>query len=341
MLNRLEQLGRAKKFLLAAAGTAALAGPLAIGLLIGAGNIAAIQAQSPASAGQKFEVASIHPCDAKSVDPGLKEMGGLGDTGPAPNRVIKKCVTVMSLLKDAYVIFANGQSRSALLQVPPIEGAPAWMSSEHYTIQATTEGTPGQPMMLGPMMQSLLEQRFHLKLHREIRTGPAYEMTVAKGGPKLKANDGSCMIDVPTAAVPRDPTTGHPLPGLGHDTRVPPPSAGQPCHVIFSLDDGPNRLLVTRGMTLGEFSAWLFQMTDHTVVDKTGLTGKYDIRLEYLPEQTASQIGAGDDANESSDTQPEATLLTAIQEQLGLKLTTVKGTRQVIVIDHIEKPSAN
>jgi bla regulator protein BlaR1 len=343
MLSRFEQLSGAKKLLLAAAATVALAGPITVGLLLAAGNVAAIQAQSQATA-QKFEVASIHPCDSKSVDPSLKEMGGLGDTGPAPNRVIKKCVTAMSLLQDAYVIFADGQSRAAMMQVPPIEGAPAWMSSEHYTLQATTEGTPGQPMMLGPMMQSLLEDRFKLKLHRETRSGPAYEMTVAKGGSKLKANNGSCMIDVPAAAAPRDPTTGHPLPGLGPETRVAPPAPGEPCHVILSLNDGPNRLLVTRGMTLDEFSAWIFHMTDHTVIDKTGLAGKYDIRLEYLPDQTASRIGAGDDSNESPEsagTQPEATLLTAVQQQLGLKLTSVTGTRQIIVIDHIERPSAN
>jgi uncharacterized protein (TIGR03435 family) len=92
-------------------------------------------------------------------------------------------------------------------------------------------------------------------------------------------------------------------------------------------------------MTMDEFSGWLYHMTDHTVVDKTGLTGKYDIRLEYLP--AASAVTVGDDPNESADTQPEATLSTAIQQQLGLKLVGVKGTRQIIVIDHIEKPSGN
>jgi uncharacterized protein (TIGR03435 family) len=341
MVNRFKQLSRAKKLLLAAAGTAALAGPVAIGLLIGAGNITVVRAQSPVSAGQKFEVASIHPCDSKAVDPSLREMGGLGDVGPAPNRVIRRCVTVMSLLKDAYIIFANGQSRSLAIQAPPIEGAPGWMSSDHFTVEATADGTPGQPMMLGPMMQSLLEDRFQLKLHRETRSGPAYELTVAKGGPKLTANNGSCAVDVPPSAAPRDPATGRPLPGFGPGARAPQPGPGQPCHFVFSLNNGPNQLLVTRGMTLDEFSAWLFHVTGRTIVDKTGLTGKYDIRLEYLPDETGSRTNVSDGPNESADTQPEVTLTTAIQEQLGLKLTSVKGTRQIIVIDHIEKPSGN
>jgi bla regulator protein blaR1 len=341
MSNRFEQLSRAKKSLLAAAGTAALAGPVAIGLLIGAGNVTVTRAQSPVSAGQKFEVASIHPCDSKVVVPALREMGGLGDVGPSPNRVIRKCVTAMSLLQDAYVIFADGQNRSFGIQAPPIEGAPAWISSDHYTIEAEAEGTPGQPMMLGPMMQSLLEDRFHLKLHRETRSGPAYELTVAKGGPKLNENNGSCAYDVPPAAVPRDPATGGPLAGFAPRGRASQPGPGQPCHFIFFLNNGPNRLLVTRGMTLDEFSAWLFKVTGRTIVNKTGLTGKFDVRLEYLPEQPTAAIAVGDNSNEAADTQPEATLLTAIQQQLGLKLTAVKGTRQIIVIDHIEKPSGN
>jgi uncharacterized protein (TIGR03435 family) len=65
------------------------------------------------------------------------------------------------------------------------------------------------------------------------------------------------------------------------------------------------------------------------------------MRLEYLPDDNSSRINAGDHPNEPADIQPEATLFTAIEQQLGLKLATVKGTREVIVIDHIEKPSGN
>jgi bla regulator protein blaR1 len=346
MLNRLEQLTRAKKLLLAAAGTAALVGPVAIGLLIAAANVtvgaaavgAQVEAQSPALPAQKFEVAAIHPCDRNTPAPGLREMGGLGDTGPSPNLVIKKCVTVMTLLKDAYITFADGRQRAFGVQAPPIEGSPAWLSSERYTVEAKADGTPGQPMMLGPMMQSLLEDRFHLKFHRETRTGPAYELTVAKGGAKLKENTGSCDYDVPSTAIPRDPTTGVPLRGFAARGQASPPGPGQSCHFIFFLNHGPNELLVTRGFTLDEFSAWLYSVTGRTIVNKTGLTGKFDIRLEYLPAASAVTVA---DASSNSDIQPEATLLTAIQQQLGLKLTSIQGTRQIIVIDHIEKPSGN
>jgi bla regulator protein BlaR1 len=340
MLNRFEQLSRAKKFLLACAGTAVLLAPIAIGLLIAAGNVTVIQAQSPVPSGEKFEVAAIHPCDRNVVAP-LREMGGLGDTGPSPNLVIKKCVTVMTLFEDAYFTFADGESRSDAIQSPTIEGAPAWMSSDRYTIEAKAEGTPGQPMMLGPMMQSLLEDRFHLKLHRETRSGPAYELTVAKGGPKLRASSGSCAIDVPPAAVPRDPATGNPIFAPDGHFRAPQPAPGQPCHLILMLNNGPNKLLETRGMSLDAFSAWLFKVTGRTIVNKTGLTGKFDIHLEYLPDQPIAPTPFGADPNESANIQPEATLPTALEQQLGLKLVPIKGTRQIIVIDHIERPSGN
>ena len=338
MLNRFAQLSRAKKLLLIAAGMAALVGPVVIGLLIGAASAPVAQAQSPVSPVQKFEAAAIHPCGRDAGEPGLREMGGLGDTGPSPNLIIKKCVTVMSLFKDAYIIFANGQSRAFGVQAPPIEGAPAWLSSERYTVEAKAEGTPGQPMMLGPMMQSLLEDRFHLKLHRETRSGPAYELTVVKGGPKLKENNGSCDYDVPTAAIPRDPATGNSMPGFAARGRASQPDPGQPCHFMFFLNDGPNELFVTRGLTLDEFSAWLFSVTGRPIVNKTGLTGKFDIRLEYLPASSAVTTAA--DAS-GTDIQPEATLLPAVKQQLGLQLTSVQGTRQIIVIDHIERPSGN
>jgi uncharacterized protein (TIGR03435 family) len=246
----------------------------------------------------------------------------------------------MTLLKDAYVLFADGRNRSpSSVQIPPIERAPAWISSDLYTIDAKAEGTPGQPTMLGPMMRSLLEDRFHLKLHRETRSGPAYDLTVAKGGSRLRNTNGTCSVDVPPAAVPRDPATGRPIFAGG---RVSTPSQpGVPCRLKFNLRNGPNQLFVSSSTTIDELCSYLSLVTGHTILDKTGLTGKFDIRLEYLPDDLTSGINAGDHPNGPPDTQPGATLFTAIEQQLGLKLTAVKGTREIIVIDHIEKPSGN
>jgi hypothetical protein len=233
MLNRgLQRLSHAKKLVIAGAGTAALAGPVTIGLLIGVAGAPVIRAQSTR---QKFEVASIHTCGPNEVVP-LREGGGLGNIGPSPNRVTRNCVTVMSLLLDAYVIFADGQTRQpSSVQMPPIERAPTWISSNLYTIDAKADGAPGQAAMLGPMMQSLLEDRFHLKLHRETRSGPALDLIVAKGGSRLKNNNGTCTVDVPSSAVPRDSTTGRPVAGFSSGRVSPPSQPGVPCRLRFNL----------------------------------------------------------------------------------------------------------
>jgi uncharacterized protein (TIGR03435 family) len=339
MLNRsLQRLNRVKKLLLAGSGTASLAGPVAIGLLIGVGSAPVIRAQSTR---QKFEVASIHACDVNAVVP-LREGGGLGEVGPSPNRVTRNCVTVMSLLQTAYVMFADAENRTASsVQMPPIERAPAWISSDLYTIEAVAEGTPGQPTMLGPMMQSLLEDRFHLKLHRETRSGAAFELTVAKGGSRLKDNNGTCSVDVPSAAVPRDATSGRPVSGFPSGRVSPPIQPGVPCRLRLNLRNGPNQLFLSSAMPIEQFCAYLSRATGRTIVDRTELKGKFDIRLEYLPDRPNPGPAAVDQSDASAEIQPGASLFTALEQQLGLKLVPVKGTREVIVIDHVEKPSGN
>jgi uncharacterized protein (TIGR03435 family) len=191
------------------------------------------------------------------------------------------------------------------------------------------------------MMQSLLEDRFHLKLHRETRSGPAFELTVAKGGSKLKNNDGTCSVDVPSAAVPRDEATGRPIPGFSSGRVSPPTQPGVPCRLRLNLKNGPNQLFLSSATTMEGFCSFLSRVTRHTIIDKTELSGKYDIRLEYLPEQTTPGRTAAEQPDRPADIQPAPSLFTAIEQQLGLKLVPVKGTRQVIVIDHVEKPSGN
>src|SRR5262249_47372554 len=102
------------------------------------------------------------------------------------------CTTVFNLINGAYVLFADGhvnpQSRV------PIEGGPSWIHTSRYRIDAKADGAQSQGMMHGPMLQTLLEDRFKLKIHRETREVPAYALTVAKGGIKLNTfKEGSCI----------------------------------------------------------------------------------------------------------------------------------------------------
>jgi uncharacterized protein (TIGR03435 family) len=303
-------------------------------LLMGLGGAGYIHAQ------QKFEVASIHSCGANAVVP-LREGGGLGDAGPSPNRVTRTCVTVLSLLQTAYVIFADGENRAlSSVQMPPIEKAPAWLSSDLYTIEATAEGAPGQAVMLGPMMQSLLEDRFHLKLHRETRSGPAFELTAAKGGPRLTENHGSCSVDVPATAIPRD-TRGRPVSAFSNGHVSAPNTPEAPCRLRFNLRNGPNQIFLSSAIGMDEFCAYLSRATGRTIIDRTDIGGKFDIRLEYLSERPHLGPPSVEPGEGAAEIQPAASLFTALEQQIGLKLVPVKGTRQVIVIDHVEKPSRN
>ena len=100
-------------------------------------------------------------------------------------------------------------------------------------------------------------------------------------------------------------------------------------------------LFVASAMTLDAFSSHLARVTRRTVIDRTGLSGQFDLRLEYLPDQATPGSASPDHPDASAEVQPGASLFTALEQQLGLKLVPVKGTRQAIVIDHIEKPSGN
>jgi uncharacterized protein (TIGR03435 family) len=352
MLNRrLAELNRAKKFLLAGAGAAALAGPVFIGLLMSAGTIPEMHAQAPKPPSiaptQKFEAASIRPCDAGAAARGGRgdergEGGGLGDAW-SPGRITRTCVTAMTLIQDAFIRFADGKTEPTFaMRMPPIDGAPGWATSDLFTLEAKAEGNASRPAMFGPMLQSLLQERFGLRLHYETKIVPTWELTVAKGGSKLRATvdqPGKCSLDLPPGMSAKG-SDGLPLPGFspeGH-MNLPAPPPGQPCHMMITLMHGPNSFLVGKALPLDELTAYLVRATGRPVIDKTGLRGKFDIVLEFAPEATTASPSVASLSGRSSDA---PMLVTAIEEQLGLKLVSAKGPRDFIVIDRIERPSGN
>ena len=306
-----------------------------------------IQAQAPkpepVALKQKFEVASIRRCDAAVAARGGRGSSG-GEGGPgawSPGRITMKCVTAKTLLQDAYILYADGKTEprfSGPLRMPPIQGAPDWVSSDLYTVEAKAEGNSNKPTMFGPMMQSLMEDRFGVKLHYETKIVPSWDLILAKGRSKLRPTveeAGTCTLDLPPGMNHKGPD-GMPLPAFSPDGHfnIPKRPTGEPCHVLMTLMHGPNGFLVGKAITLEELSAYLVRATDRPVTDKTGLTGKFDVVLEFAPDDTTAASRSG----ESSDV---PTLVTAVEEQLGLKLVAARGPRDFIVIDHIEKPSGN
>jgi uncharacterized protein (TIGR03435 family) len=196
------------------------------------------------------------------------------------------------------------------LHAKQIVGAPDWFGTDLYDIDGVADA-PGRPSLkqMGEMMQDLLTDRFALKFHHEQRELSVYAIQVAPGGPKMKE----------TTAGPNDPQ------GFG----------------FRALGD-----LSVRNMTMKEFATWMqSSVMDKPVVDQTGLTAKYDFQLKWTPDdsQFAQFRGTNGPVQPPAGDNPDAppSLYTATQEQLGLKITATKAMDDVIVIDHVEKPSAN
>ena len=183
------------------------------------------------------------------------------------------------------------------LQEREITGAPDWFDSEAYDI-AAQPGGEGEPSIKQwqSMVKKLMADRFQLKFHYEGRELPVYVLTVAKNGSKMTRSQG-------------DPNAP---PGLGF---------------------GPPGNMGATNATMADFAGAMQQgALDRPVVDQTGLTGRFDLRLRWTPAEMSSET-------QSADAPPD--LFTAIQEQLGLKLVSTRTPVDVIVIDRVERPSAN
>ncbi len=190
------------------------------------------------------------------------------------------------------------------VQMKQIVGGADWMNNDRYDIAGVPDkdGVPS-PLQLKVMIRKLLAERFKLTFHHEKRELAAYVLTVAKDGPKL----------TPTQL-------NGPLPGLG-------------------FRPGPDGLMLgVRNGTMTDFTGFLqILVLDRPVVDQTGLTGKYDFQFKFTPDD--SQFN-GHPPHLPEQTEAAPDLFKAIQV-LGLKLDAEKTPVDVIVIDHVEKPSAN
>jgi uncharacterized protein (TIGR03435 family) len=199
------------------------------------------------------------------------------------------------------------------LHAKQIVGAPDWAGKDLFDVDGVPD-VPGMPSskQIQILLQKLLADRFQLKFHNEQRELAVYAITVAPGGPKLTK----------TTAGPNDPG--------GFGIR------------------GPNSQGVTvsaRNLTMADFATWMqASVTDRPMVDQTGLKDHYDFQLKWTPDdsQFAQFRGAGmtiPPPSDAADAPPS--LYTAVQEQLGLKIEATKAPDDVMVIDHVEKPSAN
>jgi uncharacterized protein (TIGR03435 family) len=305
----------AKKVAPAVAAVAALAAPVVVGMM----NAPLIRAQSsssvpsPATAKPKFEVASVNPGDRRAAG-GSGSKSEEGDVrGPGfevePKRFVATNVNLFTLVVKAYGL----NSCRPLLRDTCIllSGGPGWFRKDGFDIAAKMPGdTPdytlmqfqnGQAPQLQLMLQALLADRFHLKVHGEKKQLPVFALTVGNKGSRLKKAEES---ERPQLAF-----------------RPPAQSNGE--EMVK---------LVVQNSSIQQLTDLLSIFMDRPVLNQTGLKDKYDFTLDYeanadAPSPLTAVTGPG--------------LFRSLQEQAGLKLEATKDSVEVLVVDHVEKPSEN
>jgi uncharacterized protein (TIGR03435 family) len=278
----------------------------------------------------KFEVTSVKP--------NMTGRGGLEDVPPT-GRVSFTGVTFRTLMNAAYRV-----------QAFQIIGGPAWLAVDRFDVQASPppdfHPEPVKPCFVAlcpetpvqTMMKGLLADRFQLKVHRETRELPVYDLMIAKNGSKLKevsepsqAGPGSGPPPLPPPPPPgtAPPTTAAALPS-------PPPGVTMGFPFAFAAS----------GIKLRALGIFLEELLGRSVIDKTGLQGFYDLKFVFSREGipgngfTPPPAGAGGGAGlNASD--PRPSIFTALQEELGLRLESGKGPVDVLVIDSVAKPAEN
>jgi len=186
-----------------------------------------------------------------------------------------------------------------------IIGAPGWAETEKYDVAGVPD-KPGTPNVeqFKLMIQKLLADRFQLKFHKEKKELTVYAITVGKTGSKLSPSDAS--------------------------------AGGNPGLFFRGLGDLP-----AKNATVAEFADVMQSaVLDRPVVDQTGLKGRFDFTLTWAPDENQF-AGLGAKPPAVADNDPRPNLFTAFQDQLGLKLESTKAQVDVIVIDHVDKPSEN
>lgn len=283
-----------------------------LAVVVGLLSVPPLGAQSAARR-PKLEVVSIKPSPA----------GGRVSARIAGDRITLENYPLQGLIQAAYGLRPFELSRD-----------PAWIESARYDIAAKAEGPASGPE-LWAMIQSVLEERFRLKMHTERKEVSVFNLSIATRGKLPEPRAGSCLGSDPTMP-PQQAATGKGVVAPCGSILMPaiPGGAG--------LEGGRVRVpaLVSR----------LTDILGRPVVDKTGFTGIFDLHLKFAfdgfgrltPSAGPPVSGdAGNSAGGITDPSGLPTIFTAVREQLGLKLESAKAMLEVHVIDNIERPSAN
>jgi uncharacterized protein (TIGR03435 family) len=277
--------------------------------------IAIIAVATTAAFAQNPESRSPFAFDVASVKPNnLAEQAPSRISGPTPGRFTITNVPLRFILLHAFGLLDH-----------QLIGAPAWTLSETFDITGT------YPQALMPtddntrvMLQTLLADRFRLTMHRETRELPMYALVLVRKdgalGPQLTRSTVDCEAWI---------AEKRPQAGAGGPSKIAPGGARPACMMLAS-----RRFLTAGTQTMARLSTTLQSLVARPVVDRTGLTGTFDIDLQW----TSGVAGPPPGGNAASpDDGPS--IFTALQEQLGLRLDSTRGPFDVVVIDAIQRPT--
>lgn len=257
--------------------------------------LVAAQAPAPAPQGERprFDAASVKPNPSK--EPGIMRR-------PSPGRIYYSNAPIDTLVEEAYS-----------MRPDRILGYPDWVEKERFDVTATYN--PERQRQVRQMLQTLLDERFSLRVHRETREMPVYELVKTRPdgelGPGLRPSTVDCA---PTA-----------------DKR-------SPCRLDF-------RPGLVRGVGMGwgngEPLALNIGVWDRPIIDKTGLSGAFDIDLQWTPDPAQARdadAAARAAAAVAATPGDRVSIFTALQEQLGLRLQPARARLEVLIIDRLERP---
>jgi bla regulator protein blaR1 len=272
-----------------------------VGVLVVASGVWRVHAQSSQPA---FEVASIKPSPSNAAGPRNSRIWPGG-------RFTATDMTVKALILFAYRFDITPSQLS---------GGPGWIDADRFDIDARASAdaiAPGQidlerAHIMGRMMQALLADRFGLRLRRETKDAPVFALVIARGGLKMKSS------------------------GAGVDCSVLVPEGLPPCHVFTRIG---NRGILGEHVDMSDITMAFRILLGQPVVDKTGLTGMFDVAASWAPD--ALRSAPRDDAIEPAGDPNAPTMFTALEEQLGLKLESQRAPVDFLVIERVEKPTSN
>lgn len=242
-----------------------------------------------------------------------------------PDGIDGESVTVEMLVRSSYAYTFTG-GKGNFVNDDVITGLPDWAKKDYFSLEAKM--SPEQVAVFAKldggqqracqdnMEQALLRDRFRLKIHRQPRQVLAYELVVANGGPKFKESPG------PDPNAPNGPD-------------------GKPQTMRLSgrqSPDGPEIVLHAYSMPIQQLTNLLMIYSamgvNHTVVDRTGLTGTYSFNLAF---RDVTALGS----TNAAASNPGSSIFTALEDQLGLRLQRTTLTFDTVVVDQVERPSEN